>query len=68
MSKPKEKVWGVDVYTRTIKEKINGSYHYKMIGIIEAPINKMMKAFPEEFSFMRHKTRREERPSKKGKK
>lgn len=68
MSNTKEKVYAVDIYTRTIKEKINGSYHYKMIGIIEAPINKMMKAYPEEFSFMRHKTRREERPSKRGKK
>lgn len=62
------KVYNVDIYTRTIKEKINGSYHYKMIGIIEAPINKMMKAYPEEFAFMRHKTRREDRPSKKVKK
>ena len=68
MSRTKEKVYGVDVYTRTIKEKINGSYHYKMIGIIEAPINKMMKAFPNEFYFMRHKNRREERTSKSGKK
>jgi hypothetical protein len=62
------RVYNVDIYTKTIKEKINGSYHYKMVGIIEAPINKMMKAYPEEFSFMRHQTRREARPSKIGKK
>jgi len=62
------KVYNVDIYTKTIKEKINGSYHYKMIGIIEAPINKMMKAYPEEFSFLRHKTRRGEIPKVKGKK
>lgn len=61
-------VWGIDIYTKTKKEKINGSYHYKMVGVIEAPINKMIKAYPEEFNFMRHQTRREARPSKKGKK
>ena len=30
-----------------------------MIGVIEAPITKMMKAYPDEFKFMRHQTRRE---------
>ena len=30
-----------------------------MIGVIEAPITKMMKAYPAEFKFMRHETKRE---------
>ena len=63
----KTKVWGVKIYTKTTHKKINGSHHPEMVGVIEAPINKMMKAYPEEFGFMRHQTRREARPSKKGK-
>jgi hypothetical protein len=35
------------------------------LGVIEGPIDKMMKAYQEEFSFMRHKTTRTLRPSKK---
>jgi hypothetical protein len=61
------KVWNVKIYTRTTHKRIGGKYHPEMIGVIEAPINKMMKAYPDEFSFMRHQTRREARPSKKGK-
>jgi|TARA_R100001224_G_scaffold107048_1_gene82119 hypothetical protein len=30
-----------------------------MMGVIEAPITKMMKAYPDEFKFMRHQTKRE---------
>ena len=36
----------------------------KMIGVVEGPVNKMIKAYPEEFSFMRHQTMRDQRPSK----
>ena len=28
------------------------------MGVIEAPIHKMLKAFPDEFKFMKHETRR----------
>ena len=30
-----------------------------MMGVTEAPITKMMKAYPDEFKFMRHQTKRE---------
>jgi len=36
--------------------------------VIEGSVNKMMKAYPEEFSFMRHETKRSLRPSAKEKK
>tara|TARA_Y100000385_G_scaffold204007_1_gene211371 strand:- start:119 stop:238 length:120 start_codon:yes stop_codon:yes gene_type:complete len=39
-----------------------------MLGVIEGPVNKMMKAYTDEFSFMRHQTKRDLRPSAKGKK
>ena len=29
-----------------------------MWGVIEAPVNKMLKAYPDEFKFIRHETRR----------
>lgn len=37
-----------------------------MLGVIEGPVNKMIKAYPDEFSFMRHQTMRDQRPSKEG--
>ena len=37
----------------------------KMYGVIEAPISKMMKAYPDEFSFMRHETKRSLRAKNK---
>ena len=49
-----QKVWGLNIYTKTVKD----GKHEKMIGVIEAPIKKMMKAYPDEFSFMRHETKR----------
>ena len=30
-----------------------------MMGVIEAPITKMMKSYPAEFKFMRHQTKRD---------
>jgi len=61
------KVYGLKIYTRTTHEKKNGVYAPKMLGVIEGPINKMIKAYPNEFSFMRHKATRSIRPSKGGK-
>ena len=58
------KVWGVKIYTKTTYVKTNGKYIPKMLGVIEAPVTKMMKAYPSEFSFMRHQTMRDQRPSK----
>ena len=62
------KIYGLKFYTRTTHEKVGPTYIPKMLGVIEAPINKMIKAYPEEFSFMRHQTKRDLRPSAKGKK
>ena len=55
------KVWGIKIYTKTTYEKMNGKYIPKMLGVIEAPVTKMMKAYPSEFSFMRHQTKRDKR-------
>ena len=59
-----EKVWGIKIYTKTTYVKTNGKYIPKMLGVIEAPVTKMMKAYPREFNFMRHQTMRDQRPSK----
>ena len=59
-----EKVWGIKIYTKTTFEKSNGKYISKMLGVIEAPVTKMIKAYPSEFKFMRHQTMRDQRPSK----
>ena len=61
------KVWGIKTYTKTTYVKTNGKYIPKMLGVIEGPVNKMIKAYPNEFQFMRHKTTRSIRPSKGGK-
>ena len=58
------KIYGLKVYTKTIMDGRTP----KMMGVIEAPVNKMMKAYPEEFSFMRHETKRSLRPSARSKK
>ena len=52
-----EKVYGLKIYTRTTYEKTNGKYIPKMLGVIEGSVNKMIKAYPSEFSFMRHPTK-----------
>jgi len=57
------KVYGLKIYTRTTHEKKNKVYVPKMLGVIEGPVNKMIKAYPKEFSFMRHETKRSLRPS-----
>ena len=46
----------------------NGKYISKMLGVIEAPVTKMIKAYPREFKFMRHQTKRDLRPSSRSKK
>jgi|TARA_Y100000310_G_C20598346_1_gene771688 hypothetical protein len=57
------KVYGLKIYTRTTHARNNGVYNPKMLGVIEGPVNKMIKAYPKEFSFMRHETKRSIRPS-----
>ena len=63
-----EKVWGIKIYTKTTYVKTNGKYIPKMLGVIEAPVTKMIKAYPREFKFMRHQTKRDLRPSSRSKK
>ena len=62
------KVYGLNIYTRTTHEKKDRVYAPKMLGVIEAPVNKMIKAYPNEFKFMRHQTKRSLRPSARDKK
>ena len=61
------KVYGLKFYTRTTHEKVGKTYIPKMLGVIEGPVNKMIKAYPNEFKFMRHETKRSLRPSARGK-
>jgi len=49
-----EKIWNIKVYTKMYKEKRKDEWY----GVIEAPLYKMMKAYPREFSFLQHETRR----------
>jgi len=63
----KNKIYGLKIYTKTTYANENGSYIPKMLGVIEAPVTKMMKAYPEEFSFMRHETKRSLRDKNKKK-
>ena len=58
-----EKIWNIKVYTKMYKEKRKDIWY----GVIEAPLYKMMKAYPQEFSFMRHQTKRDLRPSARSK-
>ena len=37
------KVYGLKFYTRTIHEKVGRTYIPKMLGVIEGPVNKMIK-------------------------
>ena len=48
------KIYGLKIYTKTI---MDGRVP-KMYGVIEGPVNKMIKAYSEEFNFMRHETKR----------
>ena len=62
------KVYGLKIYTRTTHGRNNVVYIPKVLGVIEGPVVKMIKAYPKEFSFMRHETTRSIRPSKGKKK
>ena len=49
--------YGLKFYTKTVIEDVKGIKVPKMLGVIEGPVNKMMKAYTDEFSFMRHQTK-----------
>ena len=59
------KKYGLKFYTKTVIEDVKGVKVPKMLGVIEGPVNKMIRAYANEFSFMRHQTMRDQRPSKK---
>jgi len=59
------KKYGLKFYTKTVIEDVKGVKVPKMLGVIEGPVNKMIKANTDEFNYMRNKTIREQRPSKK---
>ena len=40
------KIYGLKFYTRTTHEKVGPTYIPKMLGVIEGPVNKMIKAYP----------------------
>ena len=46
----------------------NKTYIPKMYGVIEGPIQQMLKSYPNEFTFIRHESKRSLRPSAKDKK
>ena len=51
-----------EIYEDSVKViPLTGKYIPKMLGVIEAPVTKMMKAYPSEFSFMRHQTKRDKK-------
>ena len=52
------KIYGLRTYTKTIVEETKKGKIPKMIGVIEGPVNKMLKAYPDKFNFMRHETKR----------
>ena len=54
-------VYGLKIYTRTTHEKKEKTYVPKVLGVIEGPVNKMIKAYPTEFKFMRHQTKRDKK-------
>ena len=48
------KKYGLKFYTKTVIEDVKGVPVPKMLGVIEGPVNKMIRAYTDEFSFMRH--------------
>ena len=54
----------IKIFTKTKHVKINNTYQPKIYGVIEGPVNQMLKAYPDKFSFMKHQTMRDQRPSK----
>ena len=44
------KVYGLKIYTRTTHGRNNGVYIPKVLGVIEGPVVKMIKAYAKEFS------------------
>ena len=54
----------INIYTKTVRQKVKNGYIEKLYGVIEGPIHHMMKHFPNEFGFMRHETKSDLRKKK----
>jgi len=48
----------IKIYTKTKHYKVNKTYVPKMYGVIEGPIHLIMREYPNEFSFIRHESKR----------
>ena len=46
----------IKIFTRTRHFKSNKTYIPKMYGVIEGPIQQMLKSYPNEFTFIRHES------------
>jgi hypothetical protein len=58
----------IKVFTKTKHfKKGKNSYDAKIYGVIEGPVNQMLKLYSTEFKFMRHETKLEQRKSRKKK-
>ena len=57
----------IKIYTKTKHQKVKDKYIAKMYGVIEGPVHKMLKHFPNEFMFIKHESTRSLRPTKKDK-
>ncbi len=56
----------IKVFTKTKHfKKGNNSYDAKIYGVIEGPVNQMLKLYPTEFKFMRHETKEMQRKPRK---
>ena len=47
----------IKIYTKTKNIKSGNTYQPKMLGVIEGPVNQMLKYYPNEFKFLRHETK-----------
>ena len=61
-SNGKGNVYGRKIFTKKKRNSPNDSG--KIVGVIEGPADKMITAYPKEFAFMRHETKRSLRNKK----
>ena len=59
----------IKIFTKTRHFKTgNNTYNAKLYGVIEGPVNQMLKYYPNEFKFLRHETKLMLRSPRKKKK
>tara|TARA_R100000900_G_scaffold30552_1_gene24613 strand:+ start:327 stop:518 length:192 start_codon:yes stop_codon:yes gene_type:complete len=57
----------IDIYTKTIRQKVKNGYVEKLYGVIEGPIGLMMQYHPTLFKFLRHQKKSKTKIQKKTK-